>query len=110
MRLVFMLLIGCLTLLYIYSTPVSYGFDTSSFAAGMVCGSSTKEVKVINEKSKQLVKLIQTALNNAGFRLDIDGIYGPRTERAVYLFQQMIGIDDEPYFGKKTLIALVRYL
>lgn len=53
----------------------------------------------------QVVEL-QTLLIVAGHAVQIDGIYGPRTEAAVRAFQKAQGLDVDGLAGSRTLTAL----
>lgn len=48
------------------------------------------------------VKYLQTKLNNHGFKLDVDGDFGPSTERAVRAFQNANGIPADGIAGGTT--------
>lgn len=43
--------------------------------------------------SGESVKWLQYKLNELGYSLDIDGIYGPKTEEAVKRFQELVFVD-----------------
>ena len=52
------------------------------------------------------VKMLQTALNENGFTLEVDGILGTLTKNAVLLFQKDHKLKQDGIVGKKTAIAL----
>lgn len=54
------------------------------------------------------VHAVQTALMRAGILhlSDVDGLFGPGTERAVKLFQRQRGLDPDGVVGKNTFTAL----
>lgn len=52
------------------------------------------------------VKELQTLLKEKGYSISTDGIYGPRTENAVRLFQQKSGLNVDGITGRRTLQAL----
>lgn len=60
------------------------------------------------------VALVQTALNRISQnfpaipKLSVDGIYGPGTERAVRIFQQVFGLTDDGIVGRQTWYAVER--
>ncbi len=52
------------------------------------------------------VRILQTALTNAGWPVVVDGVFGPRTERTVMLFQRANGLVVDGIAGQKTLTVL----
>ncbi len=54
------------------------------------------------------VKALQTELNQEGFRLEADGLFGRDTESAVKRFQREHGLDDDGVVGPLTWAALLR--
>jgi peptidoglycan hydrolase-like protein with peptidoglycan-binding domain len=60
------------------------------------------------------VALVQTALNRISQnfpaipKLSVDGIFGPGTERAVRIFQQVFGLTDDGIVGRQTWYAVER--
>lgn len=52
------------------------------------------------------VKILQEQLNKIGVSCDVDGIYGPNTEKAVKTFQTASGIDADGIVGEHTRIKL----
>jgi Putative peptidoglycan binding domain/Transglycosylase SLT domain len=53
------------------------------------------------------VKTLQTELNQEGFALEIDGLFGRDTESAVKRFQREHGLDDDGIVGPLTWAALL---
>jgi peptidoglycan hydrolase-like protein with peptidoglycan-binding domain len=53
------------------------------------------------------VKLVQTALNNNGYNLVADGIYGKKTQAAVKDYQSKNGLSADGVVGPKTAAKLV---
>ena len=53
-----------------------------------------------------LVSQTQTALKDAGYDVDIDGIFGPQTETAVKDYQKNNGLDVDGVVGPQTQSAL----
>lgn len=54
------------------------------------------------------VMLLQFLLYNYGYDIDIDGIFGPATQRAVILFQQENGLDPDGLVGNNTWRTLLQ--
>lgn len=52
------------------------------------------------------VKELQTLLNDYGYSIDIDGIFGSKTEAAVKDFQHFVGLTVDGIVGPKTWAAL----
>jgi N-acetylmuramoyl-L-alanine amidase len=52
------------------------------------------------------VKLLQRELIQSGFRIAVDGIFGPNTEKAVRGFQKQAGITEDGLAGKQTFQKL----
>jgi len=52
------------------------------------------------------VLVLQTALSQAGYRVGLDGIFGPRTEQVVRLFQTAHGLASDGVVGPMTAAAL----
>jgi len=52
------------------------------------------------------VKLLQEALNNHGYKLTVDGIFGKKTEDAVKDFQSKNGLKADGIVGPKTVAKL----
>ena len=52
------------------------------------------------------VKKLQTALNRAGSNLNVDGVYGEKTENAVKNFQEDHGLKVDGIVGDQTMSAL----
>jgi peptidoglycan hydrolase-like protein with peptidoglycan-binding domain len=53
------------------------------------------------------VKLVQTALNNNGYNLVADGIYGKKTQAAVKDYQSKNGLSADGIVGPKTVAKLI---
>jgi peptidoglycan hydrolase-like protein with peptidoglycan-binding domain len=67
--------------------------------------------KETGEKSKQTMRDIQAALKNAGFyEGKIDGIFGPKTKKAIEEFQAKNNLKVDGKVGPKTWSMLSAYL
>jgi hypothetical protein len=53
------------------------------------------------------VQFLQTKLNESGFSLDVDGVFGPSTEDAVKRFQRKNNLDDDGIVGSLTWSQLL---
>jgi len=56
--------------------------------------------------SPQRVRNIQQALNDNGSNIDVDGVWGPNTRRALRDFQQSKGLDATGQLDRDTVAAL----
>ncbi|MCY6369329.1 L,D-transpeptidase family protein [Clostridium ganghwense] len=66
-----------------------------------------KESNILKIGTKEeSVKTLQKNLNKFGYNLSIDGIFGERTQNAVYDFQNRNKISSDGIVGKKTLTKL----
>lgn len=63
--------------------------------------------KNFRHNTHSLVRPLQTMLNDLGYNLSIDGIYGSQTESAIKKFQKNHNLSADGIFGKKTRIALL---
>ncbi len=70
----------------------------------------TAPSKLLKRGSKGAeVKALQTALNVRGYKLKVDGDFGPSTERAVRSFQNTKGLRPDGIAGKVTLNELAGF-
>ncbi len=58
----------------------------------------------------ELVELLQAALVAAGYEIDIDGVFGDNTERAVRRFQRANELDVDGIVGENTWAALEDFM
>lgn len=80
----------------------TFGGSSSSTSDG---GTSSKTYYGLND-SGSAVKEIQELLNEKGYSLDTDGIFGSRTFEAVKDFQKKNNLTVDGYVGEQTLKAL----
>ncbi len=79
-------------------------------AADGIVGGQTWELLIVPVRSGNngpAVLAVQSQLNAHGERLDVDGIFGPATERAVKQFQRRHGLEESGIVGLSTWRALV---
>lgn len=62
----------------------------------------------IKELSSPELKELQQLLNNWGYGLTVDGIYGPKTEKAFRDFKKQNKLTEPYLFGQTTLIYLLK--
>ena len=67
--------------------------------------STGKPVLVKGSKGSE-VRYLQECLNKFGYKLDTDGEFGPKTEKAVKSFQKSKGLDPDGVVGPLTWAAL----
>ena len=79
---------------YTLNNPIRY-FDPTGHAAIISKGQTGDQVKAIQE-----------LLNAAGYKLDVDGSFGPKTQAAVTEFQKKSGIKVDGTVGAQTLSVL----
>ena len=75
-----------------------------------IVGGQTWELLIVSVRSGNngpAVQAVQSQLNAHGERLDVDGIFGPATERAVKQFQRLHGLEESGTVGLPTWLALV---
>lgn len=66
---------------------------------------SFSEILSVGEKGNEVVQL-QLALNNHGYNVNVDGIFGSETDDAVRSFQEEHGLAVDGIVGHETIIAL----
>jgi len=67
---------------------------------------SAASVEVQRNAQGQLTWILQVLLNVNGYTIEMDGLYGKQTEKAVRNFQQKQGLQVDGIAGKKTYHAL----
>jgi peptidoglycan hydrolase-like protein with peptidoglycan-binding domain len=75
----------------------------------MAIGGS-KDEKILNINSKSVVRVLQETLNNAGYKVNVDGMYGDKTFEAVKKFQKNNNLISDGLIGKETLLILIKYI
>ncbi len=92
-------------------TPSSPG-KTPSKPSSSVNWEETKEIKrliALNSVGGD-VKYLQTVLNEAGYKLAVDGIVGPKTLAAIEGFQKTHALRVDGIVGPKTIAKLAPYM
>ena len=67
---------------------------------------ATKAKKTTKAKPSAAVKKAQTQLSAAGFKVDADGLMGPKTRSAIKSFQKKNGLKVNGKLNKATLAKL----
>jgi peptidoglycan hydrolase-like protein with peptidoglycan-binding domain len=76
------------------------------FAAGSSGAAPTNAAPVQRGQSGADVRGLQQRLNQLGFQIQEDGVFGPETQRAVRALQQRLGLKTDGLVGPKTTAAL----
>lgn len=87
------------------STATAITYETEPLPPSKPAKSSPSKPLERDSKGAE-VKLLQTTLNKRGFKLAVDGDFGPSTERAVRSFQASQRLRPDGKVGKATLAAL----
>jgi len=69
-------------------------------------GERTASGRSTQALSPQRVRDVQQALNDNGSSIDVDGVWGPNTRRALRDFQQSKGLDATGQLNRETTAAL----
>lgn len=77
---------------------------TSSYYLNLAANKG--DVIKVGSNDRNAIKSIQEALSTAGYELEIDGLFGPKTKRAIKEFQREMGLDATGQVGEKTLDKL----
>ena len=85
------------------ATPKATATTTKSATPSV---SSSKDRLLTLGSFGEDVKQVQTWLNNVGYNLKVDGIFGPKTLAAVKSFQSKNGLVADGVFGPKTYAKL----
>ena len=77
-----------------------------SGSTGARSGDRTASGRSMQALSPQRVRTVQQALNDNGSTIDVDGVWGPNTRRALRDFQQSKGLDATGQLNRETVAAL----
>ena len=84
--------------------------ETAEQGSAVSSSESAAETHAVTAAS-MTKKDVQAALQKAGFyKGTVDGKYGPKTRAAIKEFQKANGLVADGLVGKKTKVALVKYL
>ncbi|MDR0858353.1 MAG: peptidoglycan-binding protein, partial [Oscillospiraceae bacterium] len=83
---------------------VEYGTSSSATVTAPVASASYPQIK--KGTSGEVVKVLQTALNKFGYKLEVDGSFGPLTDTAVRNYQKSFGLEVDGIVGPKTWAKL----
>jgi peptidoglycan hydrolase-like protein with peptidoglycan-binding domain len=89
------------------NTWAALGFEGGDDAKG---GDDEGYEELAHGAEGELVELLQAALVAAGHEIDIDGIFGDGTERAVRRFQRDNELDVDGIVGANTWAALEEFM
>ncbi|MFO0629779.1 MAG: peptidoglycan-binding protein [Polyangiales bacterium] len=90
------------------NTWAALGFEGGSGKSGGGGGGGYHEIS--HGAEGELVELLQSALVAAGHDIDVDGIFGDGTERAVRRFQRDNDLDVDGIVGENTWAALESFM
>lgn len=69
---------------------------------------NTISIRTLSEGCKgEDVRALQILLSGRGFKVDADGIFGPKTKKAVEKYQGKVGLTKDGIAGKDTLSSLM---
>ena len=91
---------------YITSTPsiIGYGRPRYDLITGQITANDMPLLKKGSTGSE--VERLQKILNAKGYKLDVDGSYGSKTESAVKAYQRANGLTADGECGEKTWTSL----
>jgi len=92
---------------YLAKAKAALGKNSLASSAASKTAASVAGMPVLRPKNKgPSVTILQQKLAAAGYAVDIDGDYGPNTEKAVRQFQQDRGLEVDAIVGAGTWQAL----
>jgi hypothetical protein len=84
-----------------------YDAQVASGGDGIIKPVASYTRPVLHNGAKgEWVRVLQTKLVEAGYKISIDGIYGPKTRMAVLMYQEAQGLQVDGIVGRKTWARL----
>ncbi len=94
-------------ILTIFLLPMALALSAGGVMAEKIVAQSSQKIAVVEALTTAQNKTVQTKLKRWGYYTGaVDGIYGPKTKRAVINFQKKNGLVADGIVGKKTAAAL----
>ena len=90
---------------YLAKAKVAFGHVAAPASAPASAGTTQPPVLRLNDTGDH-VTLLQTKLKARGYAVDVDGEFGPNTEKAVRQFQTDRGLEADAVVGNDTWKAL----
>jgi peptidoglycan hydrolase-like protein with peptidoglycan-binding domain len=76
------------------------------YGSELGCGATASHRTIQQGNTGKSVRHLQCLLNNRGYDLAVDGVFGPKTARAVKDFQRDHGLTVDGIVGENTWYAL----
>ncbi|MCA1021783.1 N-acetylmuramoyl-L-alanine amidase [Halobacillus litoralis] len=89
-----------------YSRKQCPCFDYEAVLSGKVTGQAQDKGYLMKGDVGDAVKQLQRDLNKMGYKLKVDGSFGPLVEKAVKIFQKGNNLEVDGYYGPATQKAL----